>query len=402
MKKLYFFALVALAISTATAQVDDVVITGEGYANQVWYSMENGEVGSAPLNNWDLAFEISGFTSSIRANTQKGLLVYQAPFATEEWDDLTELNASWPLLYNDITSWNRGALNLHPTSDFDIGWGIYNPITHFVTGDSLYIVQLADGGIKKLRVDVLASGVYTFTYANLDGSGELQKQLVKDDYTGKNFGYFSFETGEVLDREPLTEEWDITFTRYSGLIQGQMYRFSGIQHNYGIRVAEVANTPVDEADPWSIGFESEIDIIGDDWKAFTGAWSIVPDLSYFIEAQNGNVYQIVFSDFGGTSTGVYEFSVDLYSALSIASGESMQFSAFPNPLNAGSQLTLEGNFDPNMRLEVFSADGKMVSEQLLQNQNQVLLNTAGYDPGIYLIRIVSVNETFTQKVIINK
>jgi hypothetical protein len=173
MKKFYIFALFMILTGIIGAQqVDDVVITGEGYANQVWYSMENGEVGSADLNNWDLAFEIIGISASIRANTQKGLVVYQAPFATGEWESLTELDPNWPSLNNDITSWHRGAFNLHSTSDFDLGWGIYNPITHFVTGDSLYVIELAEGGTKKLRIDVLASGVYTFTYANLDGSDE--------------------------------------------------------------------------------------------------------------------------------------------------------------------------------------------------------------------------------------
>lgn len=404
MKNLYFLAFAVLIPTLITAQLaEDIVTTGPGYENQVWYNMESGEVASAPLNNWDIAFEITGFTSSIRANTQKGLFVYEAPYAINEWQELVELDGSWPELYNDITSWNRGAFNLHPTSDFDLGWGIYNPVTHFVNGDSLYVVQLTDGTLKKLRLDVLASGVYTFTYANLDGSDEQQKQLVKSDFTGKNFGYFSFETGEAIDREPLSEDWDITFKRYTENIQGQSYAVSGIQHNYGLRTSEVGSTPIDEASPWQADFVEEINQIGYDWKNFSfgDGWVLQEDLSYFVEAQNGNVYQIVFTGFGGTGTGVYEFTVTLNSALSTSASETLEFKAFPNPLSAGSLLTLEGKFSPSTRLEVFSIDGRMINEQVLQGSSQVQLSTSGFDAGTYLIRIISNDQAFTQKVIIN-
>ena len=404
MKNLYFLAIAVLIPTLITAQLaEDIVTTGPSYENQVWYNMASGEVASAPLNNWDIAFEITGFTSSIRANTQKGLFVYEAPYAINEWEALVELDGSWPELYNDITSWNRGAFNLHPTSDFDLGWGIYNPITHFVNGDSLYVVQLTDGTLKKLRLDVLAPGVYTFTYANLDGSDEQQKQLVKSDFTGKNFGYFSFETGEAIDREPLSEDWDITFKRYTENIQGQSYAVSGIQHNYGVRTSEVGSTPTDEASPWQADFVEEINQIGYDWKNFSfgDGWVLQEDLSYFVEAQNGSVYQIVFTGFGGTGTGVYEFTVTLNSALSTSTSETLEFIAFPNPLSAGSLLTLEGNFSPSTRLEVFSIDGRMINEQVLQGSSQVQLSTSGFDAGTYLIRIISNDQALTQKVIIN-
>src|SRR5690606_8634888 len=115
--------------------VSDIVGTGEGYANQVWYSMENGEVASAPKDNWDLAFEIPGFSASIRFNEQKGMALFAAPYAVSEWSalDTTGMAANWQGLHNDPTSWQRGAFNLYPTSETDLGWGIYNMVTHIIS-----------------------------------------------------------------------------------------------------------------------------------------------------------------------------------------------------------------------------------------------------------------------------
>lgn len=400
MKYLYLFAIATLfSAVTVGQQVEDIVTAGAGYENQIWYSMENGEVANSALNNWDLAFQISGFASSIRVNTQKGLFVYSAPYSINQWEDLEEFNPAWPQLYNDITNWDRGALNLHPTSDFDLGWGIYNPITHFVNGDSLYVVELTDGTLKKLRIDALASGVYTFTYANLDGSDEQQKQLTKSNFQGKNFGYFSFDTGETIDREPLSEDWDITFTRFTESVQGQSYPVTGVLHNYNVRTAEVSSTPIDEADPWQVGFVDEINQIGYDWKSFnfeTG-WTLEEDHSYFVESLNGNIYQIVFTGFGGSETGVYEFTTGLFSALGAPTQVQNLFRMYPNPSSSGASVSIEGEFDLGSRLQVFGLDGRLIHEEVIQTLNRIELNTNRMTQGTYLLRVVSNNQSSTQK-----
>jgi hypothetical protein len=396
-------ATLAFSVGTINAQpVNDVVSTGANYANQVWYSMENGEVDSEPLDNWDLAFEIAGFTAGIRANTQKGLNVYQTPHGIEDWTELESLDPSWPRLYNDPTSWSRGAFNLFSVSDFDLGWGTYNPITHFVTGDSLYVIELSDGTPKKLRIDALAGGIYVFTYANLDGSDEVQVELHKDDFPGKNFGYFSFETGEVLDREPPTEDWDITFTRYTVDFDGTPYGVSGVLHNKGVVSAQVDGVPVNEAAPWEVGFTDEINQVGHDWKNFdfSTGWTLAEDRSYFIQALNGNVYQLVFTGFGGQATGDYEFTVETFSTLQTDESKATAFKLFPNPVRQGSPFVLEGEFKLNSRIEVFTIDGRMVHEEVVQSLNRSELGTTHFSSGAYLIRLVEEDRVSTQKLII--
>jgi len=403
MKNIYHTIALGLFASSAAAQITEgTVTTGPGYESQVWYSMENGEIHSAPLNNWDLAFEISGFTASIRVNAQKGVTVYQAPFSVSQWNELDTagMSTTWDKLYNDNSRWSRGAFNLYPTSEFDLGWGVYNPITHAVTGDSLYVMALANGSFIKLRFDALAGGIYNFTYANPDGTNEISAQVDKDDYTGKNFGYYSLETGEALDREPFANSWDITFLKYSADLGGTAYPVSGVFHNYDVSVAEVSN--IESTDPWEAGFSAHINSIGYDWKTFDfeEGW-LLDDRNFCVQALNGNIYQLVFTNFEGSSTGVYEFGTSLFSALSTSQTDLNSFSLFPNPAH-GEEITINGKFTPDDRIEIFNLNGSLIKEQRVQNLNAVRLTTSGLETGTYLVRIVSQNQVFTQKLTVSQ
>ena len=148
----YPVLLLALALP-ATAQNTVTVSTAAGNAEQVWYSLQNGEVATAALADWDLAFETAGFTASIRVNTQKGMRVFKAPYAVQDWAslDTTGMLATWKEVHDSDTSWSHGALNDGLTSnEFDLGWGVYNQVTHIVAGDSAFVLQLANGDWKKL------------------------------------------------------------------------------------------------------------------------------------------------------------------------------------------------------------------------------------------------------------
>src|SRR5262245_35166114 len=148
MKRALFLLPVVLLSGLTTAQTPQTVTIGAGYADQVWFSLVNGVQQTRPAAEWDLAFEITGFTAAILANTQKGgLMVYRSPFSVPEWNAIdTAGMAGWPVLQNADTSWSRGAFNQTNTADeFDLGWGVYNSITHVVTGDSVHVMHLANG-----------------------------------------------------------------------------------------------------------------------------------------------------------------------------------------------------------------------------------------------------------------
>ena len=59
--------------------------------------------------------------------------------------------SNWQPIHNSDTNWFIGAFDKNSTSMFDMGWGIYNMVTHFVTGDSLYAIKTVNGNWKKLE-----------------------------------------------------------------------------------------------------------------------------------------------------------------------------------------------------------------------------------------------------------
>jgi len=74
--------------------------------------------------------------------------------------------------------------------------------------------MLADKSFKKIMINDLTAGTYTFTYADVDGSNEKKKSVTKNDMKSQNFGYYSIVDEQVVTREPATEDWDLVFTEY--------------------------------------------------------------------------------------------------------------------------------------------------------------------------------------------
>ena len=150
------------------------------YTNQSFYSLENGEVANLNNTDWDLAFSTATMSSSIRINAGMGTELYSYPLGdTTDWNTFNSSNLSnWLPIYNSDTNWFVGAFDKNSTSMFDMGWGMYSMITHHVTGDSLYAIKTVGGDWKKLWIQKLANDEYTFKYANLDGTNEINTCLL--------------------------------------------------------------------------------------------------------------------------------------------------------------------------------------------------------------------------------
>lgn len=408
MKLIFTTIFIAITSMLSAQVVSDIVTTGEGYTNQIWYSLANGEVGNAPKDNWDLAFEISGFTASIRYNEQKGMAVYASPYSIADWAavDTTGMANNWEVLHDDPKSWERGAFNMYSSSDFDLGWGIYNVVTHVIAGDSIYVVKLANGDFKKLRIDNLATGTYNFTYADIDGQNEISAALVKSQFSGKNFGYYNLETNEVVDREPLSEDWDITFTKYIDLVGPDAttpYGVTGILQNYTAETAEATETPVDDA-VWSdFSFSDEINVIGYDWKYFDFSlgYVITENLSYFVMDQNGSVYQVVFTGFDGTSTGIYEFTVEEVGTVGITEIDIYNLRAFPNP-SQGENVNIHWDFGDFNQLRLIDLSGKLVLSQNISSQSHSAeIPTSQLASGVYILQLQGASSFVNQKLVFN-
>ncbi|MDR3679297.1 MAG: T9SS type A sorting domain-containing protein [Flavipsychrobacter sp.] len=414
MKKIILSALLAATFTQTHAQqvITDTVSIGTLYANQVWYSLKNDQQGIAPKANWDIAFDVSGFGSGIMINSVIGTTLWKYPKADiAGWSSVDTTGLStWTAHYNSDTSWALGAMGnyTNPTNPYDLDWGLYNITTHAVTGDSIYIIKLADTTYRKLWIESLSGSIYTFKYANLDGTNLQSATLDKSAYTGKNFGYFSIRTNAALDREPATVNWDLVFTQYTAFIP-MAYTVTGVLSNNGVQVAKLGG--ITNAGTYSdystANFSSAINSIGYNWKTFSGTAYVVQDsLLYFVKPLSGDIWKVMFTGFDGSSTGNFIFSKQKLATSSIPSvngAPAASLALYPNPSN-GQAIHVAYSFDanvPSAMVSVYDVTGKLVAQDNLDTTSglhQYQLPTL--HTSMYIVEIEAPGTHLQQKLIV--
>ena len=178
----YTLTIITTILFYISPQAQTVQISmGNNYANQIFYSMQNGEIKNISNDNWDLAFTTDQYASTIRTNDGKGVELYTYHLGdTSDWQNINVsiLNNLSSGMYNSEISWYDGAFENNSLGHPDYGWGVYNMITHNVTGDSLYIIKTINGNWKKIWIQELTTaGEYIFKFSNLDGSNEITQSL---------------------------------------------------------------------------------------------------------------------------------------------------------------------------------------------------------------------------------
>jgi hypothetical protein len=349
----------------ALAQMSETVTINPGYTNQTFYSMQNGTVSSVINTDWDLAFQISGFDAAILINSKNNVKLFQANKDASEWSTITTADTAGmealELLNNDAHIFN-GAFNI--TNDasnmFDLGWGVYDLGSHAVLGDSLYFIKLNNGAVKKLWIETLANSIYTFRYADLDGSNEQQRQLYKQNYTGKNFGYYSIQNDMFYDREPLKYAWDLCFQQYVDHIIN--YKVSGVLTNDSVQTIKAYPVDVAAATDAGYSYSFENNLIGYNWKTFNGVSFDVDDSTvYFvIDRSGGHKWKIVFTGFGGSANGNFYF--DKYDLGTVGLSEIKpieMLGTFPNPAQDVLRLVFQSVSVQTVSLSILDMTGKL-------------------------------------------
>lgn len=407
-----FFSLLSF---TLHAQVtDETVSLGTGYANQVWYSLSDGEESSAAMNNWDLSFDVSAFGVAIFTNSVTGTMLWNYENGDiADWAivDTTGLS-TWQERFNSDTSWAGGAFNnyVDPENEYDVDWGIYNPTTHVISGDSIYIIKLSNGEFKKLIIESVIDGAFNFKYANIDGSSEENVTLIKSNYTGKNFAYYSIQNNAEVDREPLAANWDLLFGQYTTLLTDDVpYTVTGVLSNINVTVAQAA--PVDQTtytDYAAQTFFTAINTIGYDWKSFSGTAFVLSDTTvYFVKTANADIWKIVFTGFEGSATGNIEFNKELLTTtgIEIAENNNASIALYPNPAEAENITliyTLEKQVSINI-LSIYDASGRLIiTENLNTNAglHQHTISNQNLAAGIYFVNLMVDGKSIQQKLIV--
>ena len=410
-KTIYSFLILILINFNVLAQTQTISLQ-PSYTNQSFFSLENGEVANLANTDWDLAFSTATMSSSIRINGGMGTELYLYPLGdTTDWNSFNSSNiSSWLPIHNSDTNWFLGAFDKNSTSMFDMGWGMYSMITHYVTGDSLYAIKTVGGNWKKLWIQQLANDEYSFKYANLDGSNEINTTVQKTNYTDKNFVYFSLDQNVILDREPISQDWDITFTKYITPVQGMAYGVTGVLSNDGVHVAQADNIP----DPNSYNDYSqhpmmtEINSIGYDWKSFdmsTFSYSVEPYRCYFVKDLQDKVWRIIFTSFEGSSTGNIEFNAqEMTSSTSISQLQSdiSTFEIYPNPITDNNLTIVFDNSSSISELNIFDVTGKNIYNEIFNSKGfqAKSINLSNLNNGVYIVSLSSKGSIFQKKLVV--
>jgi hypothetical protein len=414
MKKITLALTLLTSMSFVFGQNSESVFLQAGYANQSYYHLDNGEVSNVDNNNWDLAFDASGYGSAIRINGMTGTKLFVYPNGdASNWASIDTIGIStWNEITNSDLSWGAGAFNstIVANDPFDLGWGVYSMITHHINGDSVHVIQLSNGDYKKLHMTKLSSGNYDFKYANLDGSNEVVTTVSKSNYAGKNFGYYSIQNNSALDREPTADSWHLVFTKYiTQLYPGMNYGVTGVLTNNGLEVAKAENVDVTNVDHNNFSFVPEINAIGYNWKSFnmgTFSYVIQDSLCYFIKDASNTIWKLELTGFDGSSTGGIHFNVENLSTSTdiTAYDNDLLFKVYPNP-SQGRQVSILydiDNLDVNNSVDIYDMNGRIVKSFRLNSNgfNDKRVSLDNFEAGVYLISFINGNELIKKKLIL--
>lgn len=387
---------------SAQSVISDTINLFPGYTHQVWYSFENGVVSSASKDEWHLAFELSGFGSTIRINGAIGMELFAYPErGAEFWEIIDTIGLEfWDQQFNSIEDWSLGAFSAgrNINDDFDMGWGRYSIVTHTIVGDQVFVLNDGRGNFYKIFVENLSMGTYNFIIANLDGTEESSYSVSKQAYSGKNFVYFSIDNRELIDREPPSETWDLSFGQYVEQIPSS-YVVVGVLQNIGVEayldkdggeLAGFTYTPTND-------FSQSISSIGYDWKRFdlnSFSWNLEDKWVYVVKDRSGSIWALKFTDFGGSGSGIIEFDIQLLE-LSTSVNEvknEMAVKLFPNPATEFIHVTIKSNSVENdLNILLLDMNGKAIRNIVidkghmnLQNHQHTIYLT-GLPAGLYTL-----------------
>jgi len=408
MKSIFTLLFISLITISAFSQTPIDVVTGPGYANDVYYNFEKDVLKTAPRNTWDIAFKTNQMSVSVLANNGNEVKVYTWPKgAIANWETVDTTGMKWKPMYNSIVDWELGAFNANTikANQFDYGWGKYNIATHVIAGDSIFIIQLAGGNFKKFAIKQknAIQNVWSFRYADLDGKKDTTITINANSYKTKSFIHFSIGKNEVVNQEPDTR-WQLLFTKYFDY--NIPYYVTGVLSNSGVKVQQVRGVSQSSFEDYKISmFNDTLSQIGSDWKSFSMATSkyvVAPDVVYFVQdtiaGADKSIWKLYFTGFSGSATGTYSFIKKNLNTTGVKSISERNVTVYPNP--ASREINVIHDFSGVTEITIFNISGQPVlktrnSESAGLNKNT--LNISALPTGLYSLHIRSGNDVKTVK-----
>lgn len=438
-------AVLIAAQANAQNWVQDTVVMGAGYAQDVYYGLENGTKTPVSNINWDLAFSAipaSAMQSTVHYGV--GAWINGSQYATSggfpvslytldmsaaaHFLTLTSADTVGKLtnpLINSVETYAAGAFNANATNPpFDFGWGTYDQASHNVDGDNIYLAIRNDVAYKIWikSYTSLPPTVWKMYIGKLDGSSAIDtvELNITNDYNNRVFAYYSFDNG-ALDREPNVNDWDINFTRYTDLISmgGPLtpYGSTGVFSNPYVQVAQVNDLNADSVDyqDYLGDFETDINIIGRDWKTTTLVGNPptnykLDTVTYFIMPADSNIYQLEFTYASLASSGTIAFrkrlvyeNVDTTTSVGALPEVISSMSLVPNPAANNTSIVVNSKEAGDAYIFVSDLTGKTVARYPISMKNGLnafRISTENMPTGMYIVNMTNGSWKATQKLMV--
>ncbi len=378
-----------LLLSTSSFAVTDSVSLGINKDKVVFYSLKNGVVSSIPNNDWHLAFSSQPAlfpsntlqSATVRINEAYGVKVYKVPnkviadFATVDtsgWNGWNQIHDSDTLLW--MGAFNR---NVDLTDVYNYGWGGYNFGAHSVLGDSLFLIQMPNGALKKFAILKNEwDTAFVVKFSNIDNSSTNTVIIPKKPYKTKNFVYYDLNTSTILDREPASSTWDIQYCVYT---DANGSRKIGALINKSCTAENNWVTTCHQNQKYDVRYNSMGEFgMGNDTLA-----EIITDQNIHIQTPNGN-YNMSFGP-NNPSTNTFVFTtVACANATGIETNSTLNATLFPNPTSGFIQLEVEAFSGKSIAISDIA--GKTLFQQSL-NSNTTTIDCNTFAEGMYLLRI---------------
>ncbi|MBS1614938.1 MAG: T9SS type A sorting domain-containing protein [Bacteroidetes bacterium] len=448
LKLLLSAALLSLSVSSFAQGpwLYDSVSMGAGYANDYYYGLAQGTKAFTSGTDWDLAFQTTvfgelSFNATVRANhARKGVEVFTLHLqASTHFGNMTPADTvgrtgSDNQLFNVDTSWGTGAFyqNRRPENAFDYGWGAYDMTTHYLNGDSLYLIKV--GGVSyqfwlEQYISYPEDSIsYKFHIAQLDNSNSHTIKLYRTDpagsydFSNRLFAYYDIASNNIVNHEQgPRSSWDMLFTKYMTPVPGpngiQEYEVTGVLMNLSREVAKVEHLNPDDINAGNYQNYTRstlIDAIGYDWKTFVnpgpnGYYQLNDSDSYIIKSHNGNgtdYWQLQFTRFDGSSTGDIVFRKRLLTTVGVAeinNNKPAAISIAPNPANNQALLMLDAQTTASAQMLITDMAGRVLRQEALNLKsgiNAFSLNTANWPAGIYAVQVAAQGWKLSSRIVV--
>ncbi len=406
--KQFTIGIICMALSqslSAQQAVQDSVIMGPSYANEVYYILSDGTKADHPADNWHLGFVTNAYSATIISNAASTSVSIWPGGTNADFETVdTTGYSTWPVLTNDSIDFELGAFNSNSAGGMDYGWGAYNTATHMITGDSVYLVKI---GTSVYKVDIMnrASGTYTLRYADVANTTGTEVTIAASSYTTKDLVFFNLVDGQIKDNE--LENWDLWAVKYHDYYgEYPNQTVTGILTNPKWEVAVVdagSGNQATHTDYASGNFSTDKNELGQSYKWLNSSfqWEVTDAKVYYLQNAEGDVWKWYPTNFVGTSEGKTVFFKQQMAFAGIESNEVQFVDVYPNPAQDRLNIVFDSNANETV-LNIRNTMGQIVYTENFASTSgitQKQLDIAGYINGMYFLEITQNGSTTIKNII---